>query len=284
MILGRKLSRTFYFFCLLKQHSNGYIEVTNEVRDYFNRLVGWKSRNSFDNNIRRLQQLGFVGVDENSNKIYLRSFKRILKQYNIRTTSFVEYEFVDIEHHKHFRALLFSSVLAKEINTRRYTARVGRKNARQKTRGLNRSVVLQRKPGKHPIIVNIIEDTKEEIKPFRFYQQFIKVPYFDISFGERFTTDQLSFSLIGAMCSLCKFTAHKYMKDAVRYGYVNPTKNVFDLLKDDDFGITFRNLRMSMPKYANRFFHSKDKMISILLTNSYEHSIRMKTSKNYRWS
>lgn len=190
-ILKKSLSDEFRVLLALKGVASGngaYFRPTAELKRKLRGLCGWKTERTAKRKIQRLEEMGWLGRDEDD-RLYVRSFSWLLNQMDVRsdTVHQISVPFC-VESKRKMKAVLFSIATGKIVANRRFA--LVRQNApHTSTRTARHSYA----PGD----------------------------------GETHGPSDLSVSFLAERFDVCKATAHRWKWAAIEEGLMERTKREF---------------------------------------------------------
>jgi hypothetical protein len=122
-VLRNNLSREFLLFIHLKSLCDGYISITSREREYLKGKMGWTCNRSLSRNLSRLEELDWIYYSERCSAWKINGWKHLLNKYNITSSTVRQFAVRNIENVKEAKAHLFSMVVAKRANQRKWYVR-----------------------------------------------------------------------------------------------------------------------------------------------------------------
>jgi len=122
-VLRNNLSREFLLFIHLKSLCDGYISITSREREYLKGKMGWTCNRSLKRNLDRLEELDWIYYSERCSAWKINGWKHLLNKYDITPSTVRQLAVKNLTGVKEAKAHLFSMVVAKRANQRKWYVR-----------------------------------------------------------------------------------------------------------------------------------------------------------------
>ncbi|MBD1398352.1 hypothetical protein H9Q13_14365 [Pontibacter sp. JH31] len=134
-------------YVALKMLCSGKIKANSRLIKPLREHIGIKCRKTFKKHLNKLIALNWIGHNESSNYIFIRSYNRICSQLEIPDKTYVWFE---TDSFRNFREFVFASIVCCKINHIKY--------AKQRNRRGNRLVPQYRVNGTNPSLPSTVFD------------------------------------------------------------------------------------------------------------------------------
>jgi hypothetical protein len=140
-VIQNKILPVFKVYILLKMTCSGKCKLSKCDKKGFSEFCGYRTVKSFNNQLKRLIELNWIGYNKKSFVYHIRSFENIQRQYQLyKRTGF----WFAIQDMQYFDAVLFGSVIGYLSKNQGKKQRTDRESGRSKQ-------VLCKSPGFYPI-------------------------------------------------------------------------------------------------------------------------------------
>jgi len=116
-----KVLKPFRLYLFLTAATQGNIVLTEKDEVTISLMLGYKTKKSINNNLKKLISLGLIGYDQKRNKYWIRGFDELRKKLKIKSRKAVEF---GIEYLDSFESFCFSAVVGKILIYQKWRRRL----------------------------------------------------------------------------------------------------------------------------------------------------------------
>jgi len=160
-VLREKLLPTFKIYILLKMTCSGKDRITGFEKEVYSEYCGYNTIRGFENHLRKLTQLNWIGFNRKSKIYHIRGFEFIQKQLKLSSRTGFWFSITDMQS---FDGIIYGAVIGYLSKSQGKKQRIDPEKGRS-------NQVLCKSPGFYPIssralakILNVSNSTASKMK------------------------------------------------------------------------------------------------------------------------